>query len=213
MLTLENLTFAYPGQAQPYRFDLTVEPGEIVAVTGASGSGKSTLLDLVAGFLVPSSGSLALDGRDLLPLPPERRPVSILFQADNLFDHLTAAANLALALPRMKGPARGERIAAALRQVGLDGYAERRGNALSGGERQRVALARTLLLDRPVLLLDEPLSALDEETAGRLRTMIRELAATRRWHVILVTHTTGDVRDLADRTCVLRDHHLQWPAP
>ncbi|HUH76347.1 MAG TPA: ATP-binding cassette domain-containing protein, partial [Devosia sp.] len=99
MLRAEDLTFAYPGQTTPYRFSFVAEPGAITAISGSSGSGKSTLLDLIAGFLTPDSGQLQLDHASLLNLPPERRPVSLLLQTDSLFDHLSAARNLALGLP------------------------------------------------------------------------------------------------------------------
>ena len=99
MLVLEDLVFAYPDQSVPYRFSMTAEAGVVTAVTGASGSGKSTLLDLIAGFLQPQSGSIRLDDTELLPLPPEARPVSVLFQSETLFEHLSAAHNVALGLP------------------------------------------------------------------------------------------------------------------
>ena len=96
MLALDAVTYRHPGQAQGYCFSMRAETGEITAVTGPSGAGKSTLLDLIAGFLTPQSGTIDLDGLDLAPLPPERRPVSILFQSGMLFEHLSAARNLRL---------------------------------------------------------------------------------------------------------------------
>src|SRR6187551_2202683 len=99
MLALDHLRYRHPGQTSDYEFTMTAGPGEVTAVSGASGSGKSTLLDLVAGFLTPTGGTLTLDGRDLIPLAPEERPISILFQAETLFEHLTAAHNVALGLP------------------------------------------------------------------------------------------------------------------
>src|SRR5690349_3210791 len=99
MLRAEDLSFAYSGQVEPYRFTFAARPGEITAISGASGSGKSTLLDLLAGFLQPSSGVLTLDGVNLLPLTPEDRPISLLLQSESLFEHLTAARNIALGLP------------------------------------------------------------------------------------------------------------------
>src|SRR5690606_37325496 len=141
MLVADDLIFAYPDQA-PYYFSLEASPGEITAISGISGSGKSTLLDLVAGFQRPVSGVLTLDGADLLPLPPETRPVSLLLQADNLFDHLSAADNVRLGLPKNTDRAEGrDRIAAALAEVGLSGFADQLASTLSGGQKQRVALA------------------------------------------------------------------------
>ena len=162
MLVLDELTYAHPGHAQRYCFTMTAAPGEVTAVSGPSGAGKSTLLDLIAGFQLPQSGTLALDGTNLLPLPPERRPVSLLFQSDTLFEHLSAGRNVTLGLPA--GSPRDERqakVAVALAEVGLPDVEGQLASTLSGGQKQRVALARTLLRQRPVLLLDEPFSALD----------------------------------------------------
>lgn len=200
MLDLKGVTFFWPGWPETYRFDLTVAPAEIVAVTGPSGAGKSTLLDLVAGFLTPSEGTIRLGDTDLVPLPPEDRPVSILFQADNVFEHLTAARNVELGLPRrMPRAERSGAIEQALREVGLEGLGGRKAANLSGGQRQRVALARTLVRARPVLLLDEPFSALDADTAGTMRELVGQLTRTHDWHVVLVTHQPEDVAALADR--------------
>jgi thiamine transport system ATP-binding protein len=200
MLELDALTYAHPGQAQTYRFDFEALPGEVTAVTGPSGAGKSTLLDLIAGFLKPVSGKMRLDGADLLPLPPERRPVSILFQSEMLFEHLSAAANTGLGLPRghsRKGAA--ERIVAALDEVGLAGIQNQIAPTLSGGQKQRVALARTLLRNKPVLLLDEPFSALDDDTRASTRALVRKLTTSRNWHTVLVSHHTEDIDALAAR--------------
>lgn len=200
MLQAERLTFSHPGASRQYEFSFAAAPGEITAISGQSGSGKSTLLDLVAGFLTPSGGTLTLDGADLISLPPESRPVSILFQSEALFDHLSAGRNLALGLPR--GTPRAEatrRIAAALAEVGLPGIEDQRAATLSGGEKQRVALARTLLRDRPVLLLDEPFSALDDSTRATIRELVRSLTAHHRWITLLVSHHADDVEALASR--------------
>lgn len=198
MLRADDLVFAYKGQEKPYHFSLLAEPGQITAISGASGSGKSTLLDLLAGFILPSSGALTLDGVDLLPLPPETRPVSLLLQADNLFEHLSAADNAALGLPRGVPKAEGkQKVMAALAEVGLAGFEGKSAATLSGGQKQRVALARTLLRDRPVLLLDEPFSALDDETRQTTRALVAELTRRHGWHTILVSHHADDIAALA----------------
>jgi thiamine transport system ATP-binding protein len=209
MLEADRLTFAYPGASLRYDLSFTAAPGEVTAISGQSGAGKSTLLDLIAGFLAPQSGTLTLDGADLLPLPPEQRPVSILFQSEALFDHLSAGRNLALGLPA--GTPRlevGGRIARALAEVGLPGIESRRASSLSGGEKQRVALARTLLRDRPILLLDEPFSALDDNTRGTVRELVRGLTERHRWITILVSHHGDDIKALASRRYRLEDGHL-----
>jgi thiamine transport system ATP-binding protein len=209
MLDADRLAFTHPGATRRYELSFTAAPGEITAVSGQSGVGKSTLLDLVAGFLTPQSGTLTLDGTDLIPLPPERRPVSILFQSETLFDHLSAGRNLALGLPRDTPRATAaERIAAALAEVGLPGIEAQRAATLSGGEKQRVALARTLLRDRPVLLLDEPFSALDDSTRSTMRELVRGLTERHRWITMLVSHHADDVEALATRRYRLEDGRL-----
>lgn len=201
MLQLVDLAYMHAGQhGAGYRFSMEAAPGEVTAVTGPSGAGKSTLLDLIAGFLLPSSGTLTLDGADLVSLPPERRPLSILFQSETLFEHLSAGRNVALGLPR--GGVRGERdkaVETALAEVGLPGIARQPASTLSGGQKQRVALARTLLRRRPVLLLDEPFSALDDDTRAAVRTLVGELTQRHRWTTILVSHHVDDIEALAKR--------------
>jgi len=209
MLKITNVRFAHPGQSTPYEFNLQVSPGETIAVTGPSGSGKSTLLDLIAGFLNPSEGSIFLNNTDLTPLPPEARPVSMLLQADNLFDHLSVKANLALGLPKST-PAniRQDLIEQVLNDVELSGFANRRAASLSGGQKQRVALARTLLLNRPIVLLDEPFAALDAETATAMRSLVKRLVAEQNWCAIVVSHNLDDVTELDARHCEMRNAQL-----
>jgi thiamine transport system ATP-binding protein len=206
MLRAHELVFAYPGQAQPYSFTFQALAGEVTSISGVSGSGKSTLFDLLAGFLEPGSGTLELDGRNLLPLPPETRPVSLLLQSDNLFEHLSAAANATLGLPAgINRKTAQESVASALAEVGLDGFGQQVAATLSGGQKQRVALARTLLRDRPVLLLDEPFSALDDETRRATRTLVGSLTRARGWHTILVSHHAEDAAALGSRHYRLAD--------
>lgn len=209
MLRVDELTFAHSGQAKPYVFSLEAAPGEITAVSGASGAGKSTLLDLLAGFLTPVAGSLTLDGRDLLPLPPEDRPVSLLLQSQSLFDHLRTDSNVRLGLPA--GTSRHEanqKVQTALADVGLAGLDRQRASTLSGGQRQRAALARTLLRNRPVLLLDEPFSALDDTTRATIRELVARLTRDKGWHTILVSHHADDIAAIASRRYVIADGHL-----
>lgn len=208
MLVLDDVRFSYPDQTTQYVFEARVEPGQIVAISGPSGCGKSTLLNLVAGFVTPQSGHISLDGTDLTHLPPEARDVSILFQAENLFEHLTAAGNLELALPASLKQEKHTKIAKALSSVGLEGYQRRRADKLSGGQKQRLALARTLLLGRPVLLLDEPFSALDATTAQSVRDLVRDLVSTQKWHTLMVSHDKEDLA-IADRQLTMHEGRLQ----
>jgi thiamine transport system ATP-binding protein len=209
MLTADRLTFAYPNANRPYAFSFEARPGEVTAISGASGSGKSTLLDLVAGFLSPTGGTLRLDGLDLVPLPPERRPVSILFQSESLFEHLSAERNVELGLPTsLAATTRHGLVTAALEQVGVAAAGPRRAETLSGGEKQRVALARTLVRDRPILLLDEPFSALDDATRTAIRSLVGQLTRERKWVTLLVTHHQDDIEAMASRHYRLADGEL-----
>ncbi|WP_172124101.1 MULTISPECIES: ATP-binding cassette domain-containing protein [unclassified Devosia] len=209
MLRVDELCFAYPNTAEPYRFSLAAAPGEITAVSGASGSGKSTLLDLLAGFLTPTSGSIVLDGQQLVPLPPEQRPVSLLLQSESLFEHLSAGRNIALGLPaRTPKASVHQQVEAALAEVGLSGIGAQPAATLSGGQKQRVALARTLLRARSVLLLDEPFSALDDQTRAVIRDLVKTLTVRHGWHTILVSHHNDDILALASRRYHLADRKL-----
>ncbi|WP_449394468.1 ATP-binding cassette domain-containing protein [Devosia riboflavina] len=209
MLRAEHLAFAYGIGAQTYDFSFEAEAGSVTAISGASGSGKSTLFDLIAGFLSPKSGALTLDGANLLPLPPETRPLSLLLQSDNLFDHLSARENVALGLPRGMAKAEGrQRVEEVMARVGLQGLADQTAATLSGGQKQRVALARTLLRHRAILLLDEPFSALDDETRHVIRALVGELTRSEGWHTILVSHHEDDIAALAARRYRLAEGRL-----
>lgn len=210
MLVADRLAFAYPGATNDYAFSFEAPAGGVTAISGASGSGKSTLLDLAAGFLSPRSGALQLDGTDLLPMPPETRPVSLLLQTDNLFDHLSARENVALGLRRGTDRETGRaRVEDVLRRVGLAEFIDQTAATLSGGQKQRVALARTLLRDRPVLLLDEPFSALDDETRRDIRALVKELTVAENWHTLLVSHHEDDIAALAARRYRLSEGRLK----
>ena len=210
MLVAEHLVFQHRGHQTRYDFSFTAEPGAITAISGPSGSGKSTLLDLLAGFLVPISGGIQLDGTDLTPLPPEERPISLLLQGESLFEHLTAGHNVALGLPRGTDKAQARpMIDQALTEVGLGEAGDQVAATLSGGQKQRVGLARTLLRNRPVLLLDEPFSALDDDTRRTIRDLVRTLTSRHNWHTILVSHHADDVAELARRTYRLVDGRLE----
>ncbi|MEQ8165086.1 MAG: ATP-binding cassette domain-containing protein [Alphaproteobacteria bacterium] len=199
MLEIDRLTFSYRDGEPGFTFNMNIEPGEIVGLVGPSGAGKSTLFDLIAGFLEPASGDIQLAGRTLLGLPPEDRPVSILFQSDNLFEHLSTGANVALGLGGATR-ANDERVIAALDRMGLPGMITRRAAQLSGGQKQRVALARTLLRNRSILLLDEPFTGLDAKTAAPIRDLVTQIVRANGWHAIVVSHQAEDIEALAHRT-------------
>lgn len=195
---LDNVAFSYGETAMA--FDLSVAAGQIVSVMGPSGSGKSTLLNLVAGFETPSGGRVLIDGTDVTSLPPAARPVSMIFQENNLFAHLDVASNVGLGRSpslRLTQADRGD-IAAALERTGLAGKDKRLPAELSGGERQRVALSRVLVRDRPVLLLDEPFASLGPALRKEMLELVRALYVDRGMTVLMVTHHPDDARSLAD---------------
>ena len=172
----------------------------ITAVIGPSGSGKSTLLNLIAGFETPLAGQVLIAGADVTKLPPSSRPVSMIFQENNLFGHLDVAANVGLGISpalRLSDADRG-RIATALDRTGLAGKEKRLPRELSGGERQRVALARALVRDRPVLLLDEPFASLGPALRDEMLDLLVSVQKERRMTTLLVTHQPGDAHRVAD---------------
>lgn len=204
-IQLDGVTHRY--ESGEMRFDLDVRAGECLALIGPSGAGKSTLLDLVAGFLRPNAGTIRLLGTDMTGAEPAARPVSVVFQDDNLFPHLSAEANVAIGLsPTFRIPAGvRERARDALAQIGLQGLEHRRPAELSGGERQRVAIARAVLRGRPILLLDEPFAALGPALRREMLALVAKLQrdAPEPLTIVMVTHHPADARGLADRIAFL----------
>ncbi|WCR11113.1 ATP-binding cassette domain-containing protein [Paracoccus stylophorae] len=197
------------------RADLRVGRGRRVAVIGASGSGKSTLLALVGGFLRPDTGRVLWDGQDITDLPPGRRPVSVLFQDQNLFPHLTVGQNVGLGLrPDLRlSDAQRSRVAQALEDVGLTGMDTRRPATLSGGQQSRVALARVLLRARPLLLLDEPFAALGPALKSEMLDLLARIVADTDATVLMVTHDPHDARAFAPKTILIEDGRAHPPVP
>ncbi|MDU8911399.1 ATP-binding cassette domain-containing protein [Aestuariicoccus sp. MJ-SS9] len=188
--------------------DLELPPAARVAVIGPSGAGKSTLLDTIAGFLRPKAGRILWQGRDITGLPPDQRPVGMLFQENNLFPHLDLMRNLGLAVrPDGRAPdAEGrKRIGAALARVGLDAMERRKPGALSGGQQSRAALARVLLQARPIMALDEPFAALGPALKAEMLALVREVAEEIGALVLMVSHDPEDARRFADLTVLVAD--------
>ena len=187
--------------------DLTLPAGAIVALIGASGSGKSTLLSGVAGFLPPETGHVEIAGQDCTDLPPGARPLSILFQDQNLFPHLTVAQNVGLGLrPDLRLSAEQATARdAVLAEVGLAGFGTRLPRDLSGGQQSRAALARALLRERPWLLLDEPFSALGPGLRVEMLDLVARTARAQGLSVLMVTHDPEDARRIADLTALVAD--------
>ncbi|MGW7819105.1 ABC transporter ATP-binding protein [Streptomyces puniciscabiei] len=211
-IRFDSVTVAYDGNVVLDSLDLTVEPGEVMALLGPSGSGKTTALRAVAGFVRPVSGRVLLGGRDVTDLPPYRRGIGMVVQSYALFPHMRVDENVAFGLKaRRAGRAETrERVAEALEMTGMAAYARRHPRELSGGQQQRVAIARALAIRPDVLLLDEPLSALD----ARLRSgMLVELARLHRelpgLSMLYVTHDQVEALTLADRIAVMDAARLQ----
>ncbi|WP_413527808.1 thiamine ABC transporter ATP-binding protein ThiQ [Rahnella inusitata] len=213
MLTLNKLTYLY--EHLPMRFDLRIGSGERVAILGPSGAGKSTMLSLVAGFLAPVSGQILLNGDDHSVTPPARRPVSMLFQENNLFSHLTVRQNMGLGLhPGLKLSAQQKRdLEEIARQVGLSDCLDRLPSQLSGGQRQRVALARCLLRSQPILLLDEPFSALDPALRSEMLNLLDKVCGQRNLTLLMVSHNLDDAARIAPRTLLVVDGRIFYDGP
>jgi thiamine transport system ATP-binding protein len=199
-----------------FRLDarLSAAEGARVAVMGPSGAGKSTLLLAIAGF-VPFEGRIAWAGRELGGLRPGERPVSLLFQDNNLFPHLDLAANLGLGLdPRGRlGVAERRKVEAALERVGLGGVGPRRPGTLSGGQQGRAALARALLRARPLMLLDEPFAALGPALRAEMLELVGEVAEETGAAVLMVTHLPEDARLLGESVIVVDEGRAAPPVP
>ncbi|MBL9046834.1 MAG: ATP-binding cassette domain-containing protein [Tabrizicola sp.] len=191
----------------------TASAGDKIAVLGPSGAGKSTLLSAIAGFLPPSSGRILWDGNDLAGVSAGERPVTILFQDQNLFPHLTIAQNLGLGLRpdlRLSTEDRA-RIDRALERTGLAGLGPRRPGELSGGQASRAALARALLRARPMLLLDEPFAALGPALRAEMLALVREVAEETGALVLMVTHDPADARALGGKTVLVSEGRADAP--
>ena len=199
MIRLDNVFLA--DDTLPMTFDLQVAAGERIAIIGPSGAGKSTLLNLIAGFVLPTQGNIWLNGENHTRSAPYERPVSMLFQENNLFPHLTVQQNLALGLKTsLKLTAlEQDQIEQVADAVGLTSFLSRLPNSLSGGQKQRVALARCLLRDKPILLLDEPFSALDPELRLEMLNLIDELCHNKKLTLLLVTHQPSELTGKVDR--------------
>ncbi|WP_369271282.1 ABC transporter ATP-binding protein [Streptomyces sp. R11] len=214
-IRFDSVSVAYDGNVVLDSLDLTVEPGEVMALLGPSGSGKTTALRAVAGFVRPASGRVFLGGRDVTDLPPYLRGIGMVVQQYALFPHMRVEENVAFGLKAQKAPkvSKAEirtRAAEALEMTGMAAYARRYPRELSGGQQQRVAIARALAIRPGVLLLDEPLSALD----ARLRSgMLAELARLHRElpdvTILYVTHDQVEALTLADRIAVMDSARLQ----
>jgi thiamine transport system ATP-binding protein len=192
---------------------LEIGAGQIVGILGPSGSGKSTLLSVIAGFQPLESGEITWVSQPIGGLAPAQRPMTILFQDNNLFPHLTAFQNIALGIsPSLKLTAgNNDRVMGALDQTGLVDLRDRRPNELSGGQQSRVALARSLVRERPLLLLDEPFAALGPGLKSEMLELVRALTSANGTTVLMVTHDPADAKAICKTCIVVSENQVTGP--
>ena len=210
-LRVEGLIRRYARDSVIGPISFEVKEGEFFSLLGPSGCGKSTTLRSIAGFERPDEGTITLSGNRIDQKPPFKRDVGLVFQNHALFSHLTVAQNIAFGLDLRKVPKTQieERVVAMLALVGLSGYGERMPSQISGGQQQRVALARSLILEPPLLLLDEPLSSLDLKLRVQMREELRGLQRRLRKTTIFVTHDQTEALVLSDRIAVLSEGRIE----
>ena len=197
------------------RADMAVAPARKYAVIGPSGAGKSTLLNALCGFVPLSGGRLSWDGQDITSAAPGARPMTMLFQDNNLFPHLSVLQNVGLGLrPDLRlGAADKAKVVDALKRVSLQDHQDKHPGALSGGQQSRVALARVLVQARPLVLLDEPFAALGPALRNEMLDLMQELVAETNATLIMVTHAPEDVRRMADEVIFVADGVAEAPQP
>lgn len=182
-------------------FNFSINSGELLLISGASGAGKSTLLDMIAGFSEPSSGQLLWNNQAFHQQVPAKRPVSMLFQQNNVFEHLSVQQNLALGISgaRRISSAQQAQVAQMAKRLQIESLLSRGCTQLSGGQLQRVALGRALLMQRPLLLLDEPFSALDKDTRQMMQQLVQDVHHEFGLTTLVVSHQPEEMQAIATR--------------
>ncbi len=217
-ITIRDLVKTFKAPREPgglvhavNRVSLDIAPGELFFLLGPSGCGKTTLLRMIAGFIDPTDGKIAFDGRDVTHAAPNKRNTGMVFQSYALWPHMTVEQNVAFGLSVRKVPKaeKDKRVQEALDAVQLGTYGKRKPNELSGGQQQRVALARALVIRPDVLLLDEPLSNLDAKLRIELRSQIREICKASGITSVYVTHDQKEALSMADRIAIMRGGVVQ----
>lgn len=213
MLTLEKLHISQTGFV--LSADISVTAGTRLAIMGPSGAGKSTLLAVISGFFAPVSGRVLWRGTDMTALSPAARPISSIFQDNNLFPHLSVMQNVALGIRPSGVLSRAERITVqnSLARVGLEGFDARKPATLSGGQQSRAALARMLVQARPIALLDEPFSALGPAMRADMIALVRGLCDDIGTTLLMVTHDPEDARRLDGDLALVAEGRVTQPAP
>jgi spermidine/putrescine ABC transporter ATP-binding subunit len=216
IISIKGITKRFGGDVTAVdQVDLEIRQGEFFALLGPSGCGKTTLLRMIAGFEVPSEGQILIDGQDMATVPPNRRPVNMVFQSYAVFPHMTVFENVGygLKIEGVGASEKADRVSEALKLVKLDGYGSRMPDQLSGGQRQRVALARALIKRPKVLLLDEPLSALDAKLREAMQLELVHLQETVGITFVIVTHDQQEALSMANRIAVMEDGAVRQLAP
>ena len=208
-----NLNFSFEENYLAISANLSLESNKIYAIIGPSGAGKSTFLNLISGFSEISSGSILWNEQEISDLPPSKRNISILFQDNNLFPHLSVWRNLALAVshwPKISNDDEAK-LHSVISEVGIRGLENRKPSQLSGGQQSRVALARVLLQKNKILLLDEPFAALGPSLKDQMLELIEKIARNRGLLVLMVTHDPADANKIASQTIVVKNNKVHTP--
>lgn len=206
MIEIESLSRKWKNFALD-KLSLQIEAGEYFVILGPTGSGKTLLLELIAGFHIPDSGRVLVDGKEVTHLPPEKHNLAFVYQNYSLFPHMSVKKNIEFGM-RMKKIKDPKRVLDLARDLKITHLLDRNPLTLSGGEQQRVALARALVTDPKILLLDEPLSALDPRTQENARELLLDLHKKTNLTVLHITHDQTEARIMADRIAVVMDGKL-----
>ncbi len=210
-LEAKDVAKSFPGHRAVDGVSFAIPKGSFFSILGPSGCGKTTLLRMIAGFGEPDQGDIRIGGRSVLGVPPNRRPVNLIFQHLALFPMMTVAENVAYGLRRRRvsGAEIRPKVETMLERVGLPGFGARRIDQLSGGQRQRVAIARALVLDPTVLLLDEPLGALDLKLREQMKVELKRLQAEIGTTFVYITHDQSEALVMSDHVAVMKDGRFE----
>ncbi|HRE33619.1 MAG TPA: ATP-binding cassette domain-containing protein, partial [Sphingopyxis terrae] len=205
IIQIQNVSKRFGKVTAVDNVSLDIMAGEFFVLLGPSGCGKTTLLRMIAGFELPTEGHILIDGQDMAGIPPNKRPVNMVFQSYAVFPHMSVADNVAygLKIAGVRGGEVKDRVAEALELVKLGGFEDRMPDQMSGGQRQRVALARSLIMRPKVLLLDEPLSALDAKLRAQMQFELADLQDQVGITFVTVTHDQDEALSMASRIAVI----------
>jgi len=211
ILEIKNLSKHFDDFTAVKNVDFSVEEGGFFSILGSSGCGKTTLLRIIAGFLQESEGEVIIRGQSMKGIPPEKRPVNIVFQNLALFPMMNVRENIAFGLKRQKLKAAdiNFKISEMLERVGLNGFEKKKVTDLSGGQRQRVAIARSLVMNPSILLLDEPLGALDRKLREHMKVELKLLQKEIGTTFVYITHDQSEALVMSDQVAVMHDGQFE----